>query len=263
LFKIPIDAENITPDAFADKSIDEIEKLSIWEGNKKRALGEIFKIKGNANTLEEMKIHIIGDISKIRRIGTKMSAGEIIIDGNVGMHLGEEMRGGKITVTGDADSWVGCMLMEGTIIIQGNAGDFVGSAYRGASTKGMNGGIIIVEKSVGTCLGYFMRNGLIKVGNVGQFAGIHMKKGTILIEGNSEGRTGAQMTGGKIIICGYIPSCLPTFSIDDIRPSVKANGKKIDGPFYRFIGDLADKGKGRLFISKTNNPHLKIYDKYL
>ena len=31
-----------------------------------------------------------------------MKNGEIIINGNVGMHLGEKMAGGKITVNGDA-----------------------------------------------------------------------------------------------------------------------------------------------------------------
>ncbi len=31
-----------------------------------------------------------------------MKTGEIVINGNAGMHLGEKMLGGKITVNGDA-----------------------------------------------------------------------------------------------------------------------------------------------------------------
>jgi formylmethanofuran dehydrogenase subunit C len=43
-FKVPVEAECITPDNFAEKSVDEIAKLPIWEGNKKRLLDELFKI---------------------------------------------------------------------------------------------------------------------------------------------------------------------------------------------------------------------------
>ena len=90
-----------------------------------------------------------------------------------------------------------------------------------------------------------------------------MRNGTVFIQGNSEGRTGAQMTGGKIVVCGHIPSVLPTFTIDEIRPKVKVDGEKVEGPFYRFLGDLADQGKGKLFVSRTKNPHLNSYEEYL
>jgi hypothetical protein len=35
------------------------------------------------------------------------------------------------------------------------------------------------------------------------------------------------------------------------------------GPFYVFLGDLAEKGTGKIFASKANNPNLKSYEKYL
>ena len=71
------------------------------------------------------------------------------------------------------------------------------------------------------------------------------------------------MINGKIIICGYIPSVLPTFTIDSIRADVKIDSENVTGLFYRFIGDIADKGEGKLFIAKSKNPHLNIYEKYL
>jgi formylmethanofuran dehydrogenase subunit C len=74
---------------------------------------------------------------------------------------------------------------------------------------------------------------------------------------------GADMLGGKIIICGYVPSVLPTFTLDSLRLNVDVDGEKIDGPFYRFIGDIAEKGEGKIFISKLKNPHLSFYEKYL
>ena len=236
--------------------------MNIWEGNKKRALGDLFKIDHHVNPeSDEIIIQFFGDLSKVRRIGTRMSTGKIIIHSDVGMHLGEEMKGGTITVQGNAGSWVGCMMKKGTIEIKGNAGDYIGANYRGATLKGMNGGVIIIHGNARNEVGCFMRNGLIKIcGNVDQFAGIHMRGGTIFIKKNSGMRAGAQMVGGKIIICGFTPSILPTFQIDSIKQNVKVDKAKVRGPFYRFIGDISESGEGKLFISKASNPHLKYYE---
>jgi formylmethanofuran dehydrogenase subunit C len=264
LFRTPVDAECISPDVFAEKSAKEITALKIWEGNQRKTVGDLFKIKNETGSQsDEVTMRICGDVSKVRKIGAKMSMGNIIVEGDVGMHLGEEMNGGVITVTGNADSWAGSKMKKGTIEIKGDAGDYIGASYRG-STHGMRGGKIVIHGNAGYELGCFMRKGLIKVyGDVGKFAGIHMRNGTILIQGNSEGRAGAQMIDGKIVVCGYIPSILPTFTIDDIRQKVKVNGEKVEGPFYRFIGDLADEGKGKLFVSKNRNLHLSSYEEYL
>jgi formylmethanofuran dehydrogenase subunit C len=262
VFKVPIEAECITPDAFAGKSIEEIGKLKVWEGNRERSLNELFTVEGQSSAKpEEVSIQIFGDVHRVRRIGTQMSAGEIIVHGDVGFHLGEEMVGGKILVNGNADSWVGSMMKGGVIEVKGDAGDYVGAAYRGGSTKGMSGGTIVVHGNVGNELGYFMRKGIIKVhGNVGQFTGVHMRNGTIVVYGNSEGRNGAEMTGGKIVVCGSVPSVLPTFTIDAIKPRVRIDGEKLAGPFYLFIGDIAEEGEGKLYISKASNTHLKFYE---
>ena len=77
-----------------------------------------------------------------------MTGGEIIIHGNVGMHVGNQMKGGKIVVNGDADDWAGAMLKGGELEITGNAGNYVGAANRGF-WKGMENGIIRVKGKVG------------------------------------------------------------------------------------------------------------------
>ncbi len=262
-FRLPIVAECINPEIFEEKSINEIAKLDVWEGNKRKVLGDLFKIEKVEEETGEPTIQIIGDIRRVRKIGANMSRGEIIIKGNAGMYLGEEMKGGKITVYGDADSWLGSMMRGGTIEVMGDAGDYVGATYRGRA-RGMNGGLIIIHGNAGNEVGCYMRKGLIKIyGNVGQFAGIHMKGGTIFIQGDSAGRAGAEMVKGKIVICGHIPSVLPSFTIDRISPRVKVNGENLEGPFYTFIGDLTENGDGKLHISKVKNPHLKVYEEYL
>jgi formylmethanofuran dehydrogenase subunit C len=264
-FRVPVEAGCITPDVFAGKSLGEMGDLKVWEGNRERRLEDLFRVEGKSGAKpEEVSIRVYGDVSRVRRIGAEMSAGEIVVHGDVGFHLGEEMAGGKILVEGNADSWVGSMMKGGLIEIKGDAGDYVGAAYRGGSTKGMNGGTIVVHGNAGNEVGYFMRKGLIKVHeNVGQFTGVHMKGGTIAVYGSTEGRDGAEMTGGKIVVCGRVPSVLPTFTIDTVKSKVKVNGEKLTGPFYLFIGDLAESGEGKLYISKTSNSHLRFYENLL
>ena len=242
----------------------EIMELEVWEGNRKKTLGELFEIQGETeDSPENITLQINGDLRKVRMIGANMTGGKIIIKGDVGMHLGEKMEGGEIIVDGDADSWTGSMMTGGRIEVKGSAGDYLGAPYRG-SRNGMKGGAIIVHGDVGNEAGCFMRGGVIKVyGNARDFVGIHMNDGEILIMGDCQDRPGAEMLDGKIVICGHVSSILPTFTIEEIRKSVKIDGEKIKGPFYRFTGDIADQGKGKLYVSKERNPHLKFYEKYL
>ena len=234
--KFPIEGKNISPDVFVKKSAKEIAALEIYEGNRKLSIGDLFDIKVDNPSSEDLTIKIEGNVSTVRNIGFRMSMGKVIVDGDVGMHLGEEMSGGSITVSGNAGSWAASQMKGGTIEIKGNAGDYIGAAYRG-STKGMSGGTVIIHGNAGHEVGNHMNNGLIKIlGNVGICAGIHMVNGTIFVKGTSQGRAGAQMTNGKIILAGHSEDVMPTFTIEDVKAKVKVDGEKIEGPF---IGSLA------------------------
>ncbi|MEM2369535.1 MAG: formylmethanofuran dehydrogenase subunit C [Candidatus Bathyarchaeia archaeon] len=263
-FKIPVYAECISPDVLSGKSLKEILELRVWEGNKNRFLGDLFNISLEGKDEEtEVTLHLSGNFIKVRRIGSSMTKGKIIVDGDVGMHLGEGMNGGEIIVNGYADSWAGGAMRGGRIEVNGSAGDYIGAPYRG-SKEGMKGGAIIIHGDAGREVGALMMGGLIRIyGSVRHFVGINMADGTIVVHGDCAGKAGGGMRGGRIIICGHIPSILPTFTIEDIRPSVNIDGEKISGPFYRFVGDIADRGEGRLFVSKNKNPHLSFYEKYL
>jgi len=261
-FTFPVNAEIINPDVFQGKDTAEIADLTVFEGNKQRKLRELFKIEEDD---AEATITINGDVSEVRKIGAGMKNGEIIINGNVGMHLGEKMAGGKITVNGDACQWAGASMKKGIIEIHGNAGDYLASPYRG-STEGMKGGKIVVDGDVGSDSGAYLHGGLIKIkgSNVGQFLGYHMSDGVIHVEKNARSRLGANMTGGKIIVSGVVEEMMPSFTIDSVKPKVKIDDtESAAGPFYVFFGDLAEKGTGKIFVSKANNPQLKSYEKYL
>ncbi len=261
-FKYPIVAECITPDNFQGKSAAEIAKLTVFEGNKQRELGDLFKVE--ESPAETPSITINGDVSEVRRIGQSMKTGEIVINGNAGNHLGEKMAGGKITVNGNAGGWLGSVMKKGLIEVHGNAGDYVASPYRGVS-EGMKGGKIVVDGNVGSDSGCYVRGGVIKIkGNAGPFLGFHISDGTIHVEKNAGPRLGANMVGGKVVVGGTVDYMLPSFTIDTSKPKVKIDDtESAQGPFYVFLGDLAEKGTGKLFISKTANPQLKPYEKFL
>ncbi len=262
--RVPVYAPCIRPDDFSGLSEEEIGSLEVLKGNRKVRLSELFKIEGDASCgPEELTIRLVGDFSKVRQVGFEMTAGKIVVEGDLGLLAGEHMRGGTIEVGGDAGSWLGSRMRGGTIIVHGSAGDYVGSSYRGAR-DGMRGGTIIIEGGAGSELGNHMRGGTIEVrGSVGLFPGIHLHDGSILVRGDCEGWPGAFMTGGKLIICGRVPSVLPGFSILRISKSVKFGGERLSGPFYTFVGDLTEGGDGRLHVSKERNPHLSHYERYL
>lgn len=260
-FTVPIDAGRITPSQFETMTAPEIAALLLWEGNRKTRLDQLFTIE--ADTLSADMVRLQGDLSKVKNVGVRMTRGHLRIEGDVGMRLGEDMTGGTITVSGNADSWAGLNMKGGTIEIHGHARDYVGAAYRG-SNAGMEGGHIIVQGNAGKEVGCYMQDGLITIhGNVDTFAGIHMKDGTIHVKGDSLGRIGGEMLGGKIVIEGHVPSVLPSFNITGIRQRVRVGEARIPGPFYLFTGDLADRGKGRIYLAQQANPHLHVYEKFL
>jgi formylmethanofuran dehydrogenase subunit C len=265
-FKFPIIAECINPDIFYGKTLNEIEELRLWEGNKQKTLRELFKVEEAKmeNPQEKEIITINGNMHKVRRIGANMKSGEIIVQGDVGMHLGEEMKGGKITIYGNVGGWAGSMMKGGIIEIHGNASDYLGAPYRGSS-EGMHGGKIVVYGNVGNETGAYMKKGLIKIyGKAGQFLGLRMRDGTIFVEKDSLGRIGACMKGGKIVVGGFLESILPTFTIDGIKEKVKIEeGETVAGPFYLFLGDLVENGEGKLYVFKEKNPHLNHYERLL
>lgn len=261
-FTFPVYAECINPDIFQGKNAAEIADLPVYEGNTPKKLSDLFQITEDPAPTPNITIN--GDVGEVRRIGMGMKNGEIVINGNAGMHLGEKMHAGKITVNGNADGWTGSDMKGGLIEIHGDASDYLASPYRGSSV-GMHGGKIIVDGNVGSDSACYMHGGVIKIkGNVGPFLGFRMSDGVVHVEKNATTRLGANMSGGKIVISGFVEEMMPTFTIDSVKPKVKIDDtESVQGPFYVFLGDLAEMGSGKIFVSKANNPHLKTYEKFL
>jgi len=260
---ISVQAEAITPDNFAGKSIEEIESMLIYFGNKPIPIKDYLTVEGTpSDNAEEIKIVIDGSVPRLKRVGEKMSTGEILIKGDIDMHVGAEMTGGLITVEGDADNYAGREMHGGILHIKGNALHYLGGNFRGGH-KGMYGGNIIVDGSAGDHVGCYMQGGVIEVnGNVGQSAGTHMQNGTIIIGGNSFSKIGSEMANGKIFVKGTIhltTASLGFGSAGDIIKNPEIEGKIVEGEFYELRGDLGFEpkcGVGRIYAATEFNEHI-------
>jgi formylmethanofuran dehydrogenase subunit C len=242
--KISIEAETITPDNFAGKTQEEIENIPLWEGNRQTTLKEFFKIEVEGNdAAENTKIIINGSIPRVKRVGEGMSAGVILINGDVDMHVGAKMRGGTITVKGNADSWAGREMKGGELIIEGDAGYYLGAGYRGEAC-GMRGGRIIVFGDARDYVGEHMCGGEIIIkGNAGLMPGLSNNGGTIIIEGNTT-LPGGEMKKGTIIIKGRVEELVPAYKQEGVE--------EIDNVAYqKYTGDFVAGGKGTLYIRAT------------
>ncbi len=240
--KIPelyLECYNISPDVFAGKTSAQIADLEVREGKTKVRLGDYFEISGNAGkTAEDTSIRIAGDCSRVKYIGTKMSAGSIDVEGNADMYVGGWMKGGKIHVAGNVHSFCGIAMEGGEILVDGNAENYVGCAYRG-DWRGMRGGTIRIRGKAGNDIGTFMLGGTIII-EKDAFIHIstHAEGGTVIVKGNATGRVGGQMVKGDIYVLGRIQNMLPGFK------KVGTVEKEVDGvkaKFTHYIGNLGER----------------------
>jgi formylmethanofuran dehydrogenase subunit C len=259
---IPIEADCLTPDNLAGKSLAEIAALPVQHGNRTEPLGAFFDIDGDS---ADREIRIDGDCSKVKRIGLAMNSGRIVASGNVGMHVGAELSGGELVVEGDASDWIGAEMTGGRIHVHGSAGNLAGAAYRG-SRRGMRGGVLLIDGNAGRELGATLRRGLIAVGgSVGDFAGANLIAGSIFLFGRPGVRFGAGMKRGTVALLGESAEVLPTFAAAcDYAPvflslylrklaawgfgPAAAAGRAVR--CRRYVGDLASLGKGEILIRR-------------
>ncbi|MGB4235112.1 MAG: formylmethanofuran dehydrogenase subunit C [Methanoregulaceae archaeon] len=234
-----LECYNISPDVFAGKTPAEIAELDAREGKTTLKLGDFFEVSGKAGkTPEETEILIAGDCSRVKYIGTKMTAGSITVDGNADMYLGGWMKGGKIHVKGNVHSFCGIAMEGGEILVDGNAENYVGCAYRG-DWRGMRGGTIRIRGNAGNDIGTFMLDGTIIIEkNAFIHVSTHAEGGTVVIKGDVQGRVGGQMVKGDIYVLGAIQYMLPGFK------KVGMVEREIDGTtaiFNHYIGDLGER----------------------
>jgi formylmethanofuran dehydrogenase subunit C len=238
-----LEADNVAPDKFAGKTASQIAELHVYEGNTTSTLGKYFEVAGNAGaTAADTRIVVKGDVKKVKYLGMKMSAGELVVEGSTDLYAGAWMSGGKMLVKGNVEAFAATGMKGGELIIEGNAGNYLGSAYRG-DWRGMSGGKILVKGNAGSDVGQYMLGGEIVInGNVDVHVMTHAEGGRVIIKGNAKSKLGGQLVDGEIVVFGSIDVMMPGFKfVDNVEREVDGTKAK----FAHFIGDTGERHKKR------------------
>ena len=251
-----LEADTVTPDYFAGKNASQITDLPVYEGNTRHTLGDYFEVSGAAGpAADSTKIIVKGDVSKVKYLGMKMSAGELVIEGNADLYVGAWMSGGKLLAKGNVGAFSATGMKGGELIIEGNAGNYLGAAYRG-DWRGMSGGKILVKGNGGSDIGMYMNGGEMVInGNVDVHLATHAEGGRIIVKGNANSKVAGQMVEGDVIIFGTIDVMMPGFKYsDDVE--LEVDGTK--ALFTHYIGDTGERHKKRKGQIVYGNLYQKI-----
>ncbi len=246
-----IEAECFTPDAMAGKKADEIAALPVYIGRTTETVGNYFTVSGEAGTTaEETKLVINGDLSRVKYIGSKMSAGEVVVNGDADMHVGAWMTGGKITVNGSIGHFAATSMSGGEIVVTGNAGNYLGASYRG-DWRGMTGGTITVKGNVGSDCGSFMLGGEIIVGgNIDVHVLTHADGGKVVVHGNAKSRLGGQASRGEIYVFGTVDVMMPGYQYARDEELTVDGTKAVFAVYNGDLGERHPTRKGQTIYAK-------------
>ena len=253
----PVDAEAVSPDRLAGLGRTAIERLELWHGNRRTALGELFAVSGDGGP----DLRVEGDLTRVAGLGAGMAGGRLTIAGHAGPHVGSGMRDGEIVVEGDAGDWAGAEMRGGRLIVRGSAGRRLGGAYAG-SRAGMRGGEILVHGDAGAETGAGLRRGLVAVaGRVGEAAGLRALAGTIVALRALGAHPGAGMRRASIVAmtaaallptytlaCSYHPPFLRLCLRRLKELGMPVTDDQIAGRYARWSGDRLELGRGEILI---------------
>ncbi len=191
---------HLTPDAFAGKTAAQIAELPVFmRATTTQHSASISTSAAMQVQLQQTRRSLSKAMcKKVKYLGFKMSAGEMVIEGNTDLYVGAWMTGGKLLAKGNVDAFAATAMKGGELIIEGNAGNYLGAAYRG-DWRGMSGGKILVKGNAGSDIGMYMIGGEIIVnGNVDVHVMTHAEGGKTIIKGNAKSKVGGQMVDGTI-----------------------------------------------------------------
>ncbi len=254
-----IDMSPLTPDKLTGRSRKEIELITLQIGTRKIPAAEIFRIKGD----DAANIIFAAACDKLDHIGAAMTGGRILIDGDAGAYLAFQLSGGEIILSGNAGAYAASEMKKGLVEIKGNTGDYLAAALPG-DQRGMSGGTVIVRGNAGDRVGDHMRRGAVLIeGNVGDYCAARMTAGTIAVLGQVGILPGYAMKRGTLLL-RKMPEKLPvTFNdcgehlfgfLPMLTKSWESHGGKFTrlpkakSPMQRYMGDLANNGKGEILI---------------
>lgn len=251
-----VELEGVTPDRLVSLDEREIASLRVRIGRRDAQLGQLFDVRGGRSP----RLRVTGSLQRVDGLGAGTSAGEMIVEGDVGHRLGARMSGGWIDVRGSAGDAAGLAMSGGALRIVGNAGRRLGAGEPGAS-RGMTGGEIVVNGDAGDDAAARLRRGLVVVtGGVGADAGRAMIAGTVVAFGAVAAPAGRGSKRGSFVAfdsieipetyryaCTFQPAYVRLLlTYLRRRYGVAVPDEALNGRFHRYCGDAGTVGKGEI-----------------
>ncbi len=211
----PIDMTGVLPERLAAEGLtgsgrDALAGLMLVRGRGRHRLDALFTLQdgGPPGTLILRPGGAVLD-----GVGTGMTAGEIMVEGDCGACAGSGMSGGTLIVEGRCGAFAAAEMSGGRLRVAGDAGDFLGAPLAGG-TRGMSGGSVVVGGNAGDRVGERMRRGLIAVhGRVGSLCGARMIAGTIAVGAGCGPDLGLAMRRGSVLL-SQRPAAMPAGFVD-------------------------------------------------
>jgi formylmethanofuran dehydrogenase subunit C len=254
-----LDLSPLTQENLASKTVAEIARIELGTTRLHVTVGDVFRIsEGDA-----APILIEGGSARFDRVGMGMTAGAVVVEGEVGVEAGRLMSGGQLTIRGAAGPFAASGMRGGTLEIQGDAGERLGGPLSG-ETLGMSGGLVHVRGDAGPRAGDRLRRGSILIeGRAGPYAGSRMIAGTLAIGGEASDLPGYLMDRGTILLGRGATLLSPTFAdcgehdlvaarllADYVAQASARLARLFRRPLRRLAGDLAALGKGEILLPR-------------
>ncbi len=249
-----LDLSPLVPRNLAGLSAGEIERLGVGTTRLGLVVGDVFDVSHG----DPEDIRIAGGSARLDRVGEKLAAGRIVVEGDVGQRLAFCMGGGEIRVVGSAGPYAASAATGGIVHVEGDAQDCAGGAVHGAMF-GLCGATLVIDGQAGARLGDRMKSGLILVRAAGHHAGCRMIAGTI-VAGKVGDDAGYAMRRGTLVVRehGRLP---PTFvdtghhrlvflRLLQRMPVIRMQqwAEFVPESVARYAGDLATLGKGEILV---------------
>jgi len=202
-----LDLSPLTPERLEGLSAREIGGIRLDRSRRALTVGDVFRVSGkDANS-----VVLEGGSRRFDGVGAGMTAGTLVVAGDVGAQAGRTMRGGRLLIEGSAGPHAGSGMRGGWLEILGDAGDHLGGPLAG-ELAGMNGGVVVVRGSAGACAGDRMRRGVAAVlRGCGDYAGSRMIAGTLAVTGTVGRLPGYMMRRGSILLDRLPEEMSPSF----------------------------------------------------
>lgn len=251
-----LDLTGIDPVALGALVPAEVAALRVPYGAGLAPVGDLFAVEEGAPGV----LVLSGD-DRLDGVGAGLAAGEIHVEGPVGVRAGAGMSGGLLRIQGSAGDSLAAGLAGGRIEVSGDAGADVGGALPG-ERRGMAGGTVAIAGSTGPRLGARLRGGLVLVaGDAGPRAAEGLIAGTLAVAGRLGPGAGRGMRRGTLLLAAPPDAPAPGFveagPQDFIMLALIARrvpelaalfGGRLSPRAVRLVGDRLAGGAGEMLV---------------